>query len=462
MPTRTPEQAYQEALRRIEKAKKTNATELDLSSFGLTELPPEIGQLAALKKLYLQQNQLTSLPPEIGQLSSLKVLLLFYNQLASIPPEIGQLSDLQRLDLDKNQLKSLPPEVGQLSNLQKLALSGNQLTSIPPEIGQLYALTYLDISGNQLTSLPPEIGQLSDLKFLHLLSNQLTNIPPEIGQLQALNILDISYNQLTVLPPKIVKLKMDFNWDEKRFYKGIHLKNNLIAPPPVEIVNKGRSAVAEYIKSLEAGKQALNELKVLLVGSGGSGKTSLVKQLFGERFDPNESQTHGINIRKKDVSKGDGNANIKVHFWDFGGQQIMHATHQFFLSKRSLYILVLDGRKEEDAEYWLKHIESFGGNSPVLVVMNKVDEHPFDVNRLFLQDKYKEIKGFYKISCKKKKGIKSLSKGLVKALASVEHIQMTWAKSWFNVKETLQNMKTQFISYDKFKDKCEKEKITEK
>jgi hypothetical protein len=45
----------------------------------------------------------------------------------------------------------------------------------------------------------------------------------------------------------------------------------------------------------------------------------------------------------------------------------MHATHQFFLSKRSLYILVLDGRKEEDAEYWLKHIESFGGDSPVLM-----------------------------------------------------------------------------------------------
>ena len=36
----------------------------------------------------------------------------------------------------------------------------------------------------------------------------------------------------------------------------------------------------------------------------------------------------------------------------------MHATHQFFLSKRSLYILVLDGRKEEDAEYWLRHLKA--------------------------------------------------------------------------------------------------------
>jgi hypothetical protein len=58
--------------------------------------------------------------------------------------------------------------------------------------------------------------------------------------------------------------------------------------------------------------------------------------------------------------------------------------------------LVLDGRKEEDAEYWLKHIESFGGSSPVLIVLNKIDEHPsFDVNRKHLLDKYQGIVGFY-------------------------------------------------------------------
>jgi internalin A len=64
-----------------------------------------------------------------------------------------------------------------------------------------------------------------------------------------------------------------------------------------------------------------------------------------------------------------GEREIKVNFWDFGGQEIMHATHQFFLSKRSLYILVLDGRKDEKPEYWLKLIENFGGDSPVLVVI---------------------------------------------------------------------------------------------
>ena len=53
-----------------------------------------------------------------------------------------------------------------------------------------------------------------------------------------------------------------------------------------------------------------------------------------------------------------------LNIWDFGGQEIMHATHQFFLTQRSLYLLVINGREggeDADAEYWLKLIESFGG-----------------------------------------------------------------------------------------------------
>ncbi|MBT4627428.1 MAG: hypothetical protein HOC63_12145, partial [Rhodospirillales bacterium] len=66
----------------------------------------------------------------------------------------------------------------------------------------------------------------------------------------------------------------------------------------------------------------------------------------------------------------------------------MHATHQFFLSHRSLYILVLDGRRDEKTEYWLKNIESFGGNSPILIVMNKIDQNPsFELNQRFLKEK---------------------------------------------------------------------------
>jgi small GTP-binding protein len=498
--------AYLEAKRYIEQAVKNKSTTLDLSHLDLTELPPEICRLKTLKRLYIHNNQLTTLPPNIGQLKDLQILemstnrlkflpseigqikmlkkmILFENQLTIMPPEIGQLKNLEGLNLEDNQLKNIPNEIGQLKALQELNLGGNQLEFLPSEIGQLQSLEILCLQSNKLTALPDEIRelkaleslwlpknqfanfpaeilQLKKLKKLNIGENKLRSIPSEIGQLQGLKVLHLYKNQLTELPPEIFQLKISIQW-EKFHPKHSELSGNPLESPPVEIVKKGKAAVLEYFKSLEGEKQALNEVKVLLVGNGGSGKTSLVKQLFGEKFDPNESQTHGINIKKKDVSKDNNGTNIKVHFWDFGGQQIMHATHQFFLSKRSLYILVLDGRKEEDAEYWLKHIESFGGNSPILVVMNKINEHPFDVNRLFLQDKYKGIKGFYRISCRKKQGVNALTKGLIKALLSVEHIQTTWAKSWFNVKERLENMTEHFISYDRFKAICKKEKINE-
>ncbi len=90
----------------------------------------------------------------------------------------------------------------------------------------------------------------------------------------------------------------------------------------------------------------------------------------------------------------------------------MHATHQFFLTKRSLYLLVLDSRldeKENRVEYWLKIIQSFGGDSPIIVVCNKNDEHDLELDWRGLQNKYPAIKAFAKkVSCKTGDGIAEL------------------------------------------------------
>ncbi|AKB24843.1 E3 ubiquitin-protein ligase SspH2 [Methanosarcina sp. MTP4] len=256
--------------------------------------------------------------------------------------------------------------------------------------------------------------------------------------------------------------------------KTVLLENNPFEIPPVEIIKQGREAVINYFKSLEGEKEPLNEVKVLLVGEGGAGKTSLVKRIFREDVDGNEPQTQGINISKWAVKNG--GREIKANFWDFGGQEIMHATHQFFLSKRSLYILVLDGRKDEKPEYWLKLIENFGGDSPVLVVINKIDENPaFDLNRKFLLDKYPSIRGFYRLSCKSDEGIEDFSKTLDEELKAVKHLEIKWPKSWFNVKRKLEKMcpsctsyvadeeecaHCNFIQYDDYKMMCDEEGIS--
>jgi Leucine-rich repeat (LRR) protein len=51
-----PDQGYAEALQRIEAARKTRATKLDLSGLNLTALPKELGELKALTELFLHDN----------------------------------------------------------------------------------------------------------------------------------------------------------------------------------------------------------------------------------------------------------------------------------------------------------------------------------------------------------------------------------------------------------------------
>jgi internalin A len=342
--------------------------------------------------------------------------------------EKAKASGATRLDLSDKGLTTLPPEIGQLTNLTILDLSHNQLTRLPPEIGQLTKLTLLDLDRNQLTALQPKIGQLTNLKNLWLIGNQLTALPPEIDQL-----------------PKL---------------KHIYLSDNPLTSPPLEIARQGIEAIRRYCASLKPEDQPLNEVKLILVGEGAAGKTSLVKQLLGEGFNKREDTTHGISIRGWETEAGD--RKIRVNIWDFGGQEIQHATHQFFLSRRSLYVLVLDARRDDKTEYWLQYIQSFGGSSPILVVLNKEDENPsFDVNRPFLLQKYPGIRHFFRTCCADGRGINRFKEVLLDELAKVEMIGIRWPQSWFQVKQRIEQADKPYISCEEYESICAEAGITE-
>jgi len=443
-------------------AELKNLTELDISFNHLSSLPLEIFKLKNLTRLYVSGNKLSSLPPEIFNLKNLTQLYISGNKLSSLPTEIFKLKDITQLFMSKNELSSLPSEIFELKNLTQLDISENQMSSLPPEIFELKNLTQLYIAGSKLSTLPSEISELKNLTELDISHNQLSSLPLEISELKNLTEFDISFNQFTSIPPEILDFDLEIEFEDQLKLNRIYLKGNPLENPPVEIVKKGREAVLNYFKSLEDGKQPLNEVKVLLVGDGGAGKTSLMKRLLGEGFDGNEHQTQGINIKGWKFENRD--KEIKVNFWDFGGQEIMHATHQFFLSKRSLYILVLDSRRDEKAEYWLKHIRSFGDDSPVLVVLNKIDENPsFELNRKFLQEKYHpSIKGFCRISCKENRGVDAFSLKLKKEISKVEHLQIEWPKSWFNLKTKLEKMSCNFITYEEYRNMCLEENVGDK
>ncbi len=444
----------------LKNAARSGQTRLDLSDQGLTKFPPEIWRGVEIEYV-LRVDSYYNPVIVIRKVSlyKLKEINLNRNTMVTLPPEVGQLHSLIKLELQNNQLTNLPPEIGKLINLAELNLNQNKLITLPPQIGGLGRLTSLDLGGNNLKTLPSAIEKIRNLVTLNLSNNRLTTLPPGICRLRNLKILDLRGNQLTTLPDEIRQLRL-----KKLCLAG----NPLPIPPEVLMTLQDRpEELLQYYFKIETDnlkKRALNEAKILIVGQGAVGKTSLIKRLAEDRFDPMETKTEGVDIDHWQLTIED--ADILLNVWDFGGQEIMHATHQFFLTKRSLYLLVLDSRLDEQenrAEYWLKMIQSFGGDSPIIVVCNKCDEHELEVDWKGLQAKYPTIKDYARrVSCKTGEGIPALEEILKREVAQLEHLHDELPLSWFEIKAQLEKMKADYISYTQYKQMCVAKGIAEK
>ena len=157
---------------------------------------------------------------------------------------------------------------------------------------------------------------------------------------------------------------------------------------------------------------------------------------------------------------------IRANVWDFGGQEIMHATHQFFLTKRSLYLLILDSRltqEENRVEYWLKIIQSFSDESPVLIVGNKIDQHPLDIDRTGLQKKYPNIVGILETSAATGAGIEELKEAITEQVNNLPHVRDLLPESWFTVKTKLEELgqEENFITHDKYLELCTENEVSD-
>jgi internalin A len=169
-----------------------------------------------------------------------------------------------------------------------------------------------------------------------------------------------------------------------------------------------------------------------------------------------QKKTEGIQITPWSLKLN--GEEVRLHVWDFGGQEIMHATHQFFLTERSLYLLVLNGREggeDADADYWLRLIESFGGNSPVIVVLNKIKEHPFDLNRRALEQKYVGIREFVSTDCEDSTGIDELRRAIEREADRLEDLRVKFPTAWFAIKDRLAGMQTNYLDFDEYRKECE-------
>ena len=92
-----------------------------------------------------------------------------------------------------------------------------------------------------------------------------------------------------------------------------------------------------------------------------------------------------------------GGRSFRLNVWDFAGQEIYHATHQFFLTKRSLYVLVDDTRRDDydvhdrGFKYWLEAIEVLADSSPVLIFQNEKGGRSKDIALGNIKNRFENV-----------------------------------------------------------------------
>ena len=464
---------------------------LNLDENEIEDIQP-LYQLDKLQSLSLNDNQIEDIQP-LANLSNLKSLDISYTDIIEIQPleklkvlqslklngsliddlqTLGTLRNLCSLDLRNSQIKDIQV-LKHLTNLQTLDLSKNQVEDIQP-LEHLNSLQSLNLSHNKIKDIS-FIKRLTSLEFLDLKDNRIVDIGV-LRRLVNLQSFDLSSNQIEDIFPLLIHLRekkflVTIDKDNGQTSAPINLSNNPISNPPVEILAKSNYTIIQFLEDLALqGSAKLYEAKLLIVGDGGAGKTSLARKM--ESFEnempkEGEDRTKGIDIQAMPIDNiNTTETPFLMNVWDFGGQGYYHSTHQFFLTKRSLYVLINNTRiNKTDFNDWLQTISLFSDNSPVILVENEVGGAKSELDLRGLQQYFDNI--LYVRDA----DISNTSDGRLQKIISdiqieiqrLPHVGSELPKQWVKIREQLGNIaQTQaYISDRDFYAICEEHEITE-
>ena len=114
--------------------------------------------------------------------------------------------------------------------------------------------------------------------------------------------------------------------------------------------------------------------KVIVVGAGKVGKTSLTIRFAEDRFRESYLPTLGVDFMTKNLTVNE--AKVKLQLWDTGGQEFVMSLLPFYFSGAAGGVLVYDITNRNSfnsLDYWLKQIRQNAGEVPVVLAGNKVD-----------------------------------------------------------------------------------------
>ena len=489
----------------IRDIKNGNRTDLNLNKFivgTLQEFPSEIRGLKRVETIDIFLQPMRVIPNWLTELPDLKQLTLQFVPIKELPDIPGLTLDWNaylrlRGDLSPSNIKGINVVTGsdqnsnvpvkqhedlyrsllKLPNLRDLYVGLESIVSQTPlgleplsagiqdliaHIGEFNRLELLNFYGLRLGGVPSGVRMLSHLKHLGLEGADLLVLPDWLSEMRELRSISVFYNNLRTIPASIAL---------KENLEKFDIRKNPIEVPPPEVVKEGLTAIKDYFRQqAQAGVDYLCEAKLLIVGEPGAGKTSLANKILDPDYELPQGDTgattRGIDVipcsfpttirLKNDAATQSIEREFRVNIWDFGGQQIYQATHQYFLTHRSLYILVADSRKEDtDFDYWLNVVELLAGDSPLIIVKNEKQ----DVHREFdeggLRGRFNNLQATLATNLETNRGLKEVVKTVQQWLTSLPHIGTPLPKTWKAVRDTLESDPRDYIDLDEYLEICE-------
>uniref|UniRef100_A0A0D9ZM12 Protein kinase domain-containing protein n=1 Tax=Oryza glumipatula TaxID=40148 RepID=A0A0D9ZM12_9ORYZ len=221
--------------------------------------PALFRNLTKLHFLDLSKNQFleSELPPELGEMAGLRWLFLQGSGFGgAIPETLLQLEQLEVLDLSMNSLTgALPPAFGHnFRKLLSLDLSQNGFSGpFPKEIGKCVMLQRFQVQGNGFTGeLPAGLWSLPDLRVVHAESNRFSGRLPELSAAASrLEQVQVDNNSISGEIPRsigMVRTMYRFTASANRLAGG--LPDTLCDSPAMSIINVSGNALSGAIPEL--------------------------------------------------------------------------------------------------------------------------------------------------------------------------------------------------------------------
>ena len=164
-----------------------------------------------------------------------------------------------------------------------------------------------------------------------------------------------------------------------------------------------------------------DEIKTILVGRTGTGKTNIINAIVGVKFDSSEMTTSTAAFVDKTIKVSGKDYHLAI--WDTAGQEKFRSLTKIFIKDAKIVILVYSITNKEsfkEIDFWLETVKNILGDKPVLgLAGNKKDLFQEEqVGEEEGENKAKEIGAIFKLtSAKTKVGINEFIEKLVEEYA---------------------------------------------